>query len=417
MKILVLNAGSSSQKSCLYEITENGLSDDAEDPLWEATVDWNHHPGFAEIKIKTEAGETIVEEIPTHDRPLVITRLLDTLWQGKTAVITRLTEIDAVGHRVVHGGREYRETVRINAEVKATIARLATLAPTHNPANLEGIETIENILGMEVPQFAVFDTAFHSHLPDAAAIYPVPSAWVAEGIRRYGFHGISHEYCTHRAAKILNRDLSDLRLIICHLGNGCSLSAVRHGYSIDTTMGFTPLDGLMMGTRSGSIDPGILIHLLRQGYSVDRLDRELNRESGLKGVSGVSADFRQVMAAIESGNSQAILALDIYIHRLRSSIGSMLASLAGLDALIFTAGVGENSAIVRDRVCRSFEFLGLKLDSQQNENHPMDRDIATADSTVRVLVIRTQEDWAIAKCCYQKLQLPSGSSKPSSSVC
>jgi acetate kinase len=284
--------------------------------------------------------------------------------------------------------------------VKAAIARLSALAPVHNPANLEGIETVESILGTEVPQFAVFDTAFHSHLPDAAAIYPGPHFWVERGIRRYGFHGISHQYCAHRAAQLLHRDLQDLRLIICHLGNGCSLSAVLKGRCIDTTMGFTPLDGLMMGSRSGAVDPGILIHLIRQeGYSADQLDQELNKESGLKGISGISSDLRQVMAEIEAGNPRAKLALDIYIHRLRSCIGSMLASLEGLDALVFTAGVGENSAIVRSLACEAFGFLGLKLDNPKNQTYPVDQDIATEDSTIRVLVIRTQEDWAIAQDC------------------
>lgn len=401
MKILVLNAGSSSQKICLYEIARDPLPTDHPTPVWEATVDWTHHQGVAEIKVKTATGELLQEEIPTQDRRLAIAHLLETLWQGNTAVIADPSEIDIVGHRVVHGGQEYCDTVKITAEVKAAISRLSTLAPIHNPANLEGIEAIEQILGVDVPQYAVFDTAFHSHLPDAAAIYPGPYAWVERGIRRYGFHGISHQYCAQRAAQLLDRNLPELRLIICHLGNGCSLSAVHNGYSIDTTMGFTPLDGLMMGTRSGSVDPGILIHLLRQeGYTVDRLDRELNRESGLKGISGVSADLRQVLNAIETGNPLAILAFDIYIHRLRSCIGSMIASLGGLDALVFTAGVGENSEIVRFRACETFEFLGLKLDPQLNGSRPVDKDIATADSRVRVLVIHTAEDWAIAESVY-----------------
>jgi acetate kinase len=294
----------------------------------------------------------------------------------------------------------------VNKEVKAVIARLSTLAPVHNPANLEGIETTEHILGTQVPQFAVFDTAFHSHLPDVAAIYPGPYAWVERGIRRYGFHGISHQYCAQRAAQLLNQNLKDLRLIICHLGNGCSLSAVLNGLCIDTTMGFTPLDGLMMGARSGAVDPGILIHLLRQeGYTVDQLDQELNKESGLKGISGVSADLRQVMAEIEAGSPRAKLALDMYIHRLRSCIGSMLASLGGLNALVFTAGIGENSAIVRSQACQAFVFLGLRLDQQKNENHPVDKDIATTDSAVRILVIHTQEDWAIAQECWSSLKM------------
>jgi acetate kinase len=401
MKILVLNAGSSTQKSSLYEIAGDRLPNTAPKPLWEAVIDWTHQQGRAEIEVETAMGEVLKEEIPAQSRLVAIAHLLETLWQGKTAVIEHPSEINAVGHRVVHGGQEYCQTIRVTDAVKAAIARLSNLAPIHNPANLEGIDAIESILGKELPQFAAFDTAFHSQLPDAAAIYPGPYAWLELGIRRYGFHGISHQYCAQRAAQLLNRDLRDLRLIVCHLGNGCSLSAVRNGLSVDTTMGFTPLDGLMMGSRSGTVDPGILIHLLRQeGYTADRLDGELNKESGLKGISGVSADLRQVMEAIETGNSRAKLALDIYIHRLRSCIGAMLASLGGWDALVFTAGVGENSAIVRSLACQAFEFLGLQLDDRQNKSHPIDRDIATPDSKVRVLVIHTQEDWAIAQACY-----------------
>lgn len=418
MKILVLNAGSSSQKSCLYEVAgvaqgdsnADRLHSDPPEPLWEAVVDWTRHPGVAEINVKTATGEGLKEEIPTQSRPQVMNHMLETLWQGKTAVLGHPSEINVVGHRVVHGGKEYSETVRITDEVKAAINRLSVLAPVHNPASLEGIEVVESALGTEVPQFAVFDTAFHRHLPEAAEIYPGPYVWVERGIRRYGFHGVSHQYCTYRATQILNRDLQDLRLIICHLGNGCSLSAVLNGCCVDTTMGFTPLDGLMMGSRSGSVDPGILIHLLRQeGYTVDRLDQELNHESGMKGISGVSADLRQVIAAIAADNPRAKLALDIYVHRLRSCIGSMLASLGGLDALVFTAGVGENSPIVRYQACRAFKFLGLKLDEQQNESHPVDKDIAAADSTVRVLVIHTQEDWAIAQECWLLLKKEGGS--------
>lgn len=403
MKILILNAGSSSQKSCLYEVGDETLPEQPPKPLWDATVDWTHHQGFAEIKVKT-GGAVLEEELPVQERPEVIAHMLETLWTGKTKVIEQPSAIDVVGHRVVHGGQDYRESVRVTPAVKAAIAQLAVLAPAHNPANLEGIEAIELAFGAAIPQIAAFDTAFHSHLPDAAAIYPGPYKWVDLGIRRYGFHGISHQYCAHHVAQLLQRDLKDLRLIVCHLGNGCSLSAIQHGYSIDTTMGFTPLEGLMMGTRSGSVDPSILIHLMRQeGYTADQLDQELNKASGLMGISGVSADLRQVMKAIESGNPHAQLALDIYIHRLRSCIGAMLASLGGLDALVFTAGVGENAAIVRSLACEPFAFMGLKLDAEKNQTHRVDQDIATVDSTARVFVIHTQEDWAIAQDCYQIL--------------
>lgn len=402
VKILVLNAGSSSQKSCLYQLTEDAQRPPA--PLWEATVDWSHHQGAADVRVETIEGVVLKEEILTTSRPDVIAHLLDTLWQSDTKVIEHLSEIDVVGHRIVHGGQEYRHSVLITPEVKQAIDRLSLLAPAHNPANLEGIEAIEKVLPA-VPQVAVFDTAFHAHLPEAAAIYPGPYDWVERGIRRYGFHGISHQYCAQRAAELLGQELTSLKLVTCHLGNGCSLAAIREGHSVDTTMGFTPLEGLMMGSRSGSVDPGLLIHLLRQeNYTVDELDTLLNKESGLKGISGISADMRQVTAAIAQGNARAQLAFDIYLHRLRSGIGSMLASLGGLNALIFTAGVGEHHAVLRSQVCEAFEFLGWRLDAEQNQQSPVDQDIATAESTVRILVIHTQEDWAIAQECRKLCQ-------------
>ncbi|WP_026082322.1 acetate kinase [Mastigocladopsis repens] len=404
MKILVLNAGSSSQKSCVYEITGDTLPEEPLKPLWEAKIDWTHHQGFAEIEVKTDTGKQLQEEIPADSRPQVIAHMLDTLWSGSTQIISQPSEIDVVGHRVVHGGQEYRKSVVITEDVKKAIARLATLAPAHNPANLEGIEAISQHLG-SVTQVAAFDTAFHSHLPDAAAIYPGPYEWVEQGIRRYGFHGISHQYCAARAARILGQDLASLRLMTCHLGNGCSLAAIKNGRSIDTTMGFTPLDGLMMGTRSGAVDPGILIHLMRQSdYSVEKLDHVLNRASGLRGISDVSNDMRQIREAISQGNSRAQLAWDIYVHRLRSYMGAMLATLGGLDALVFTAGVGENNPDIRAAACEAFGFLELKLDPEKNAHQPVDVDIATPDSAVRVLVIHTEEDWEIACECWRVLK-------------
>ncbi|MBW4617463.1 MAG: acetate kinase [Desmonostoc vinosum HA7617-LM4] len=398
MKILILNAGSSSQKSCLYEINET-LPNEAPEPLWQGKVNWTQDRGVAEIKVKTITGATLQEEIYGDSRQAHVAYMLYTLTRGATKVIGQLSEIDVVGHRVVHGGQNYRNSVIITEEVKKAIASLSNLAPAHNPAALEGIEAIEQSLG-EVPQVAVFDTGFHSTLPDAAAIYPGPYEWVEQGIRRYGFHGISHQYCSGRAATILGRDLASLKLITCHLGNGCSLAAIKNGRSIDTTMGFTPLDGLMMGSRCGSLDPGILIYLLRQShYSAERLDYVLNKASGLRGISGVSSDVPQVTEAIAQGNYRAQLAWDMYVHRLRSGIGAMLASLGGLDALVFTAGVGEKSPGIRQAACEAFGFLGVKIDSEKNQHHPVDEDIATADSAVRVLVIHTQEDWAIAQQC------------------
>ena len=401
MKILVLNAGSSSQKSCLYELNDV-LPDRPPPPLWEAQIDWNHREGVAPLKVETASGTEQEEEFASDSRQAAISRMLETLWQGKTQVINSLNEIDIVGHRVVHGGQDYQQSTLISPDVKEAIARLSVFAPVHNPVNLEGIEALEKILP-NVPQVAVFDTAFHAQLPPAAFVYPGPYEWLEDGIRRYGFHGISHQYCARRAAQILNRDLTDLRLISCHLGNGCSLAAIRGGWSIDTTMGFTPLDGLMMGSRSGAIDPGIIIHLLRRSdLTSEKLDNILNRNSGLKGISGVSSDMRQIGEAITQGNERAQLALDIYIHRLRAGIGAMLASLGGLDALIFTAGVGENSAVVRAAACEAFGlFLGLKLDGEKNQHSPVDEDIAAVDSAARILVIHTQEDWEIARECWQ----------------
>ena len=399
MKILVLNAGSSSQKSCLYELNDV-LPDRPPQPLWEAQIDWNHREGVAQLKVETASGTEQEEEFASDSRQAAISRMLETLWQGKTQVINSLKEIDIVGHRVVHGGQDYQQSTLISPDVKEAIARLSVFAPVHNPVNLEGIEALEKILPNR-PQVAVFDTAFHAQLPPAAFVYPGPYEWLENGIRRYGFHGISHQYCARRAAQILNRDLTHLRLISCHLGNGCSLAAIRGGWSVDTTMGFTPLDGLMMGSRSGAIDPGIIIHLLRRSdFTAEKLDNIINRNSGLKGISGVSGDMRQIGNAITQGNERAQLALDIYIHRLRAGIGAMLASLGGLDALIFTAGVGENSAVVRAAACEAFGFLGLKLDGEKNQHSPVDEDIAAVDSAARVLVIHTQEDWEIARECW-----------------
>ncbi|MCP6760355.1 MAG: acetate kinase [Fischerella sp. CENA71] len=406
MKILVLNAGSSSQKSCLYEISGEVLPQQVPLPAWEAKVDWTYLQGIAKIDIKTASGKVLQKKSEAQNEAVVMADVLDTLTQGHTQVIKDLSEIDVVGHRVVHGGQHYRDSVIITDDVKEAIARLSTLAPVHNPANLQGIQVIEQALG-KVRQVAVFDTAFHAQIPDAAAIYPGPYEWVEQGIRRYGFHGTSHKYCAQRTAHILDRDLESLRLIVCHLGNGCSLTAIKNGRSVDTTMGFTPLDGLMMGSRSGSIDPGIAIYLLRQhNYSPEQLEYILNQVSGLKGISGISNDLRLVMEAMIQGNSRAQLAWDMYIHRLRSYIGAMLASLDGLDALVFTAGVGENSPAIRQAACDAFKFLGLKLDPKKNINSPLDQDIATPDSAVRVLTIHTQEDWAIATECW-RLCVPS----------
>jgi acetate kinase len=399
MKILILNAGSSSQKSALYEIQEIPI--DPLIPLWSAEINWITSDNAAELQVKTVSGTEYSRRLLNCDRKSGTITMLQTLWSGETQVIPTVAAIDCVGHRVVHGGQTYSQAVQIDAQVKATIAALIPLAPTHNPVNLEGIEIIESLLGLQVPQFAVFDTAFHAHIPDAAAIYPGPYEWVEWGIRRYGFHGISHEYCSDRASQFLNN--KSLKLITCHLGNGCSLAAIRHGKSIDTTMGFTPLEGLMMGSRSGSVDPGILLYLMRErGYDAATLDILLHQQSGLKGLSGISADLRSVKAAMKAGDRRAKLAWEVYIHRIRSGIGSLLMNLGGVDAIVFTAGVGEHDAEVRSAVCEGLSFLGLMIDEGLNQEGLGDRMIAAPDSAVQVLVLQTQEAWQIAKTCWAK---------------
>jgi acetate kinase len=333
-------------------------------------------------------------------RAQAIGHLLGGLWNGDTRAVSAPSDIDVVGHRVVHGGPHYEDPVFITPEVKSAIAEVSAFAPLHNRAELEGMEIVEKLLGA-VPQIAVFDTGFHRNMPLAAKVYPGPYDWFSDGIHRYGFHGINHQYCAGRAAQLLGKNSNGLKLVSCHLGNGCSLAAIESGRSIDTTMGFTPLDGLMMGTRSGSVDPGILTYLMRQRrISAERLDEILNKESGLLGISGLSGDMRQILAAVKKGHERARLAFDIYIHRLRSGVGAMVAALGGVDALIFTAGVGEHSPEVRAATCENFGYLGVRLDPEKNLQPDLDQDIAATDSSVRVLVIRAQEDWAIAQQCW-----------------
>ena len=401
MNILVLNAGSSSFKARLYRLTEK-VSLDPVVPLWTGEIDWNS--AKTAVLLAKTVDESIEEQRSGTNRQSDIHDLLNWIWSGKTQIVDSIKQIDIVGHRVVHGGEKYRQPTLINTEVKAEIDRLSIFAPLHNPANLMGINIIES-LSPHLPQMAAFDTAFHGDLPEVAYVYPVPYQWLDREIRKYGFHGISHQYCTQRSARLLGRDLQELRLISCHLGNGCSLAAVKYGQCIDTTMGFTPMDGLMMGTRCGSIDPGIILHLLRQEYTVEELDHILNYESGLLGVSGVSNDVREIDKAIASGNIRAKLALDIYIDRLAAKIAALLPNLGGVDAVIFTGGVGENHAGIRAACAAKLAFLGVEIDPALN-SLPMtcDRDIATSQSQVKILAIHTQEEWEIAMICWQYLQ-------------
>ncbi len=399
MKILVLNSGSSSQKSALFEL-DPGAAGDPVPPLWEGKIEWDGDK--EDVRIRDRAGREIHRQQGAGVHRASVAALLENLWSGPTAILKSASEIAVVGHRVVHGGPKLTQPVYITSEVKRDIESVAAIAPLHNQAALQGIELIEEMLPT-APQIAVFDTGFHSTLPKEAFVYPVPYAWYErEGIRRYGFHGINHEYCAQRVAHLLHRDPVLLKIVSCHLGNGCSLAAIQGGKSVDTTMGFTPLEGLMMGTRSGSIDPGILIHMLRgnrHDMSPDSLDHALNQQSGLLGVSGVSSDMRDVLQAAGQGNQRARLALDIFIHRLQAGVGAMAAALGGLDALVFTAGIGENSPEVRQAACAKMGFLGIQLDNMRNSAASADQDISSDGSPARVFVIRAQEDWAIARQC------------------
>jgi acetate kinase len=397
MKILVLNSGSSSQKSCLYEIDET-LPADPPACMWEGKIEWDG--AEASITVKNSHGVSERDRVKVSSRAEAVEHLLATLWTGQTQALRSASEIDVVGHRIVHGGPHFEDPVLVTPEVKMAIASASAFAPLHNAAELEGMAIIEKVLGF-VPQLAVFDTGFHRQMPLPAAVYPGPYDWFTDGIRRYGFHGINHQYCAVRAAQLLGRELSSLKLVTCHLGNGCSLAAIREGRSIDTTMGFTPLEGLMMGTRSGSMDPGILTYLMRQRQlEGQEIDEVLNQKSGLLGISGVSGDMREILDAMKQRNARAKLAFDIYIHRLKASIGGMCAVLGGIDALVFTAGVGENSADVRAAVCSNLGWLGIEIDPTANAGLSLDGDAATPYSRVRILVIRAQEDWAIATECW-----------------
>jgi acetate kinase len=398
MKILVLNSGSSSQKSCLYDIG-NTLPEHPPAPAWEGKIEWDGSQ--LDVQVRNSQGEQLKDRVQVTSRSDAISHLLDTLWNGRVGVLSDPSEIDVVGHRIVLGGRDLVEATAITPEVKSAIARMSDFAPLHNRAELEGIEIIEKRIG-EVLQVAVFDTGFHSRLPESAAVYPGPYEWLAQGIRRYGFHGINHQYCAERSAQLLGKDLQTLKLVTCHLGNGCSLAAICGGRSVDTTMGFTPLEGLMMGTRSGSVDPGILTYLMRRGQLTgQQLDDLLNTKSGLLGISGVSGDMREIVAAMKDGHPRAKLAFEIFVHRLRAGIGAMIAALGGIDALAFTAGIGENSPEVRAAACANFRFLGLKLDPAKNMQCSVDQEISFSDSAVRVLVVRAREDWAIARECWR----------------
>jgi acetate kinase len=395
---LVLNAGSGSQKVALYAIDPG--SNVPSDPVWQAAIN-STTPGQPKdeflAQIRSQRGEGQLPVPRDWSLPKKIQALIRASWKGDFATLEGSHQIDLVGHRIVHGGLEFSKATLVTPRVEATIDRLGELAPLHNPANLEGIRACREALGDSVPQFAVFDTAFHRTLPEAAAVYPGPYEWIEQGLVRYGFHGTSYRYASRKSLEIIQRQGDEgVCQILCHLGGGCSLAAVRGTRCVDTTMGFTPMDGIAMCTRSGAIDPGIMFHLLRHGTDLDSLEQTLNKRSGLSGLSGLPGDTRVIFPKAAANDSRARLAMDVFMHRLRAGVGSMLASLGRLDVLVFTDVIGETEPVLRQDICNTLGFLGLRLDHDLNASSPPDADIATPDSPVRVVIVQSQENWQIA---------------------
>lgn len=375
MAILVINAGSSTIKAALFALNSKL------DTLWENKVEF-----------KQQDSEGLSKALK---------KMVISLWKGKSKIISGPQAIKIVGHRVVHGGDRFITPVLINNQVKKVIKDLCFLAPLHNPLNLEGIRVMEELV--QCPQVAVFDTAFHRTMSKSASEYAIPETWRDAGVHRYGFHGISHAYCMERTKTMLNEDILSKKIITCHLGNGSSLAAIYNCKSIDTTMGFTPLEGLVMGSRSGSIDPDIITFMMRRAsLSTEEIERVLNFESGLLGICG-SSDMRAVIQS-RSSSSKAQLAYEMYLHSLKRYIGAMLGVLGGLDVLVFTGGIGENAIDLRTDVCKGFSFLGMKLNEAKNQQNDLDCDISDQASTIRILAIHTREEYAIANACAHRIQ-------------
>ena len=375
MNILALNAGSSTIKASLFQMEHAGQSGDLPRGLV-----WESESGIEEESLAL---------------------LLKPLWTGAGALLSGPAAVNAIAHRVVHGGATLVESMRVTDDVIRQIQLATEYAPAHNAEALELISEARNLFGDSVLQVVVFDTAFHRTLPPAAYAYAGPYEWIAQGIRKFGFHGISHQYASQRAKRLLTQATANFRLVSCHLGSGCSLTAVRNGISVDTTMGFTPVDGLPMATRSGSVDPGILIHLLRHGgHTAGSLDDLLNHQSGLAGLSGTNGDIREVLKAADAKVERGRLALNVFILRVRQGIAAMAASMGGIDALSFTGGIGENSPRIRELICDDLAFLRLSVDSARNESvGANDVEISSQRSAVRVLVIHAEENWIMAQEC------------------
>lgn len=390
MKVLVLNCGSSSIKYKLYDM--NGQKELASGGIEKIGLP----DSFLKFTLSDGSKQVITQEIKEHTAGIEL--ILKTLTDAKYGVIKSLDQIDAVGHRVVHGGDKFCSSVVINQEVIDKIEECVDLAPLHNPANLKGIYAIQKILP-KVPQVAVFDTSFHQTMPPYAYIYALPYDYYEKyGVRRYGFHGTSHRYVAKRGCEFLGIDLENSRIITAHIGNGGSITAIKNGKSIDTSMGMTPVEGLMMGSRSGNIDLGVLTYLMdKENLSTQQINDIINKKSGLVGVSGVSSDMRDIENAIEQGNERARLAMDMYFYYILKYISGYIAVLGGVDAIIFTGGVGENQPIMRKYVCDSLAFLGVDFNNELNDRiKGRETELTFPNSKVRVAVIPTNEELAIA---------------------
>ncbi len=388
MIVLVANAGSSSLKYQLFDM-------DAGTILAKGLCE---RIGIAGSKnTHTVNGVKYEMEVPMESHVDAIRVLTERLTDPEIGVIKSMKEIDAVGHRVLHGGAKFSESVIVTPEVEATIEACIPLGPLHNPANLMGIRACTELMG-DVPQVAVFDTAFHQTMPEKAFMYAIPYEYYRKyDIRRYGFHGTSHRYVSAKAAEFLGKPASALKVITCHLGNGSSIAAVDGGKCVDTSMGLTPLEGLPMGTRSGSLDPAILGFLAEhEGLGAEELVTMLNKKSGVLGISELSSDFRDVSAAAKEGNRQAALALDVFRYSVKKYIGAYAAAMGGVDAIVFTGGIGENDKEARKAILEGLEFLGVKLDAEKADQRLKNVDIAAEDSKVRVLVLETDEEYVIA---------------------
>lgn len=390
MKVLVLNCGSSSLKYQLINMEdESVLAKGLVERIGLGGAVLTHRPSHKEKKV-------IMNEIPDHS--VAIQMVLDALVDPEHGVIKSMQEINAVGHRVAQGGSLFPHSTLIDAKTKEGIKSLFNIAPLHNPPAYLGIEAAEKVLP-GVPMVAVFDTSFHQTMPPEAYMYSLPyELYEKYGLRKYGFHGTSHKYVAQRAAQIIGKPLEELKVITCHLGNGASITAINGGKSVDTSMGFTPLEGLTMGTRCGDLDPAIVTFLEEQeGLSFTEVNELLNKKSGVLGISGVSSDFRDIEEAAKQGNKRAQLALDVFVHDVKKYIGSYAAILNGLDVLVFTAGLGENSIEMREKICENMDFLGIKIDPEKNKVRGVEAEVQAVDSRARILVIPTNEELVIAR--------------------